>query len=194
MGAPARHLTATLDEFLAIPQERRFHELVDGELVEKEAGSGKHGEAQTRLGRELGPFDRGPGGPPERPGGWRFASEVEVYFDAKNTLRPDNAGWRREHLPEMPASVPIQVVPDWICEILSTNRTNDLVKKKRVYHLHRVRHYWILDPLAETLFVYRWGPDGYIEVLAAQRGERVRAEPFDAIELAVGFFSGEDEE
>jgi Uma2 family endonuclease len=94
----------------------------------------------------------------------------------------------------MPAEVPIRVVPDWVCEILSTNRANDLVRKKRVYHVHRVGHYWILDPGGETLLVYRWGPDGYIEVLAAQRGERVRAEPFVEIELDVGVPLGDDEE
>jgi Uma2 family endonuclease len=197
MGSQARRLasgTKSLGDLLAIPAERRFHELVDGDLVEKEAASGRHGEAQTRLGRNLGPFDRRTGGPPDRPGGWRFASDVEVYFDAQNTLRPDNVGWRRERLPTMPSEVPVRVVPDWVCEILSTNRSNDLVKKKRVYHLHRVPHYWVLDPLAEMLLVYRWGPDGYVEVLAAQRGERVRAEPFEALEFSVGLLLGDDDD
>jgi uncharacterized protein GlcG (DUF336 family) len=32
-----------------------------------------------------------------------------------------------------------------------------------------------------------------LDALAAERGERVRAEPFDAIELPVGVFFGEDE-
>lgn len=65
---------------------------------------------------------------------------------------------------------------------------------QQIYHLRQVPHYWILDPVAETLLVYRWGPDGYIEVLAAQRGERVRAEPFQSIEMAVGVFFGDDED
>lgn len=184
----------SLVDLLAIPAEQRFHELINGDLLEKEAASGKHGEAQTRLGQSLTPFHRRPGGPPERPGGWRFASEVEVYFDEQNTLRPDNVGWRRERLPIMPSEVPIRVIPDWICEILSTNRANDLVKKKRVYHQHQVPHYWILDPIAETLLVYRWSADGYLETLAAQRGERVRAEPFEAIEISIGVLLGDDED
>jgi Uma2 family endonuclease len=146
MSTSSPRRTATLEDLLAIPEGRRFHELVEGHLVEKEAASGKHGESQTRLGRNLGPYDRRAGGPPERPGGWRFASEVEIYFDAESTLRPDQAGWRRERLPEMPATVPIRVIPDWTCEILSTNRANDLVKKKRIYHRHHVAHCWILDP------------------------------------------------
>ena len=45
-----------------------------------------------------------------------------------------------------------------------------------------------------VLTVYRWGPDGYIEVLAAERGERVKAEPFDAITLQVGVLFGDDED
>ncbi len=188
---PAR---ATFQDLLAIPEEVRRHELIDGTLAEKEAASARHGGAQTRLARSLGPFDRRAGGPPDRPGGWWFASEVEVYFDVENTFRPDSAGWRRERLPELPNEVPIRVITDWICEILSTNRRNDLVKKKRTYHAHRVGHYWIVDPVAETLLAYRWGPDGYIEVAAAQRGERARIEPFEAIELVVGVLFGDDEE
>ena len=192
MSAAGRPKLQTLEDLLAIPEDRRFHELVQGSLFEKDAASGKHGQAQTRLGRSLGSYDRS-GGPPERPGGWRFASEVEVYFDAANTFRPDVAGWRRERLAELPDTAPIRVAPDWVCEILSTNRRHDLVKKKRVYHAHNVGHYWILDPIEETLLVNRWSADGYIEVIAAERGERVRAEPFDAVELSLNVLFGGDE-
>lgn len=183
---------ATVKDLLAIPEEVRHHELIDGDIVEKEAASGRHGGAQGRLFRSLGPFDRRPGG--RGPGGWIFATEVDVFFDPHNTFRPDVSGWRRERLAELPAIAPIEIVPDWICEVLSTNKRNDLIKKKRVYHHHRVPHYWLLDPIEETLLVYRWSADGYIEVVGTQRGERVRAEPFDAIELQVGVFFGEDED
>lgn len=89
----------------------------------------------------------------------------------------------------------VTVRPDWICEILSPgNAGHDLVTKKRIYHRHEVPHYWILDPRDESLTVHRFSPDGYVEVLLAQRGERVRAEPFASIELAVGVFFGDDEE
>jgi Uma2 family endonuclease len=86
------------------------------------------------------------------------------------------------------------VRPDWVCEVLSTNRRNDLVKKKRCYHRHGVPHYWIVDPADEVLSVNRWTPDGYLEVLVADQSERVRAEPFDAIELQVGVLFGDDED
>jgi len=181
---------ATITDLLAIPEDRRRHEVIDGVLVEKEAASGRHGGAQVRLGAELAPYNRRAGG--RWPGGWLLASEVEVLFELTQVFRPDVAGWRRERLSELPREVPITVRPDWICEILSTNRRKDLVDKKRVYHRHQVGHYWIIDPVDDTLAVHRWHPDGYVEVLIAERGERFRAEPFGDIELSVGVLFGDE--
>ena len=192
MPDPAKLTKATIADLLAIPEEHRRHEIIDGVLVEKEAASGRHGGAQVRIARRLGPYDRRPGG--RFPGGWWFATEVEIELAETQVFRPDVAGWRRERMSELPSEVPIRIRPDWICEILSTNRRNDLVKKKRAYHLHQVGHYWLVDPVDETLAVHRWHADGYVEVLIADRDERVRAEPFDAIELRVAVLFGDDDD
>jgi Uma2 family endonuclease len=183
---------ATLADLLALPEDvRRRHELIEGALVERGAGSGLHGAVQALLVEAVGPFHRRPGG--RAPGGWWFATETDVYFDPEDTLRPDLAGWRRERVPERPVDMPVMIRPDWVCEILSTNKRNDLIKKKRVYHRHQVPHYWILDPVEESLSVLRWTPEGYFEILAAERGETVRAEPFEALPLRVGVFFGDEE-
>src|SRR5207244_2955880 len=84
------HANATLADLLAIPEEQRRHEIIDGELVEKDAATGRHGEAQARLSRALGPYDRRPGGHP--PGGWRFATETEIQLAPNQIFRPDVAG------------------------------------------------------------------------------------------------------
>jgi Uma2 family endonuclease len=186
-GAPA-----TVADLLALPEADRY-ELVDGELLPKEAASGRHGEAQLSLAIVLQQFRRG-GGRAGGPGGWLFGSEVLIQFSGGQIRRPDVAGWRREHLRAMPAEVPITVIPDWICEVLSTNRADDLVTKMRLYHQSKVPHYWLIDPEVETLAVYRWHEDGYLHVVGAQKGERVKAEPFDAIELVVGVLFGDDDE
>ena len=89
----------------------------------------------------------------------------------------------------------MDLIPDWTCEVLSSeNARNDLVRKKHIYHQNQVGHYWIVDPSLGVLLVYRWVTDGYLEVLSAEKGERVRAEPFHAIELPVGVLFGDDEE
>jgi Uma2 family endonuclease len=87
------------------------------------------------------------------------------------------------------------VRPDWVCEVLSeSNAHDDLVKKMRGYHRAEVPHYWVVDPVAETLTVYRRTADGFLSALAAERSERARAEPFGEIELAVGVLFGDDDE
>jgi Uma2 family endonuclease len=178
-----------------MPEEDRY-EIVDGDLVPKEAARVLHGQAQLAIGQCLrGPFNRRGGGPPGRPGGWWLASEVLIQFAPAEIRRPDAAGWRRERMPEPPTGTPLLLVPDWICEIVSpTNAATDTITKMRLYHEANVRHYWLLDPGPETLAVYRHSPDGFVHVLGARRGDRVRAEPFDAIELQVGVFFGDDED
>lgn len=185
---------STLADLLAIPQEERYrYELIDGEIVERQAATGEHGGTQSDLVAFLhARFSRRPGG--RWPGGWWFATEVDISFDEVNTLRPDVLGWRRDRHPQRPRGYPVSVLPDWTCEVLSSNKRNDLIKKKRIYHRHRVPHYWILDPAEGTLLVYRWAEDGYTEVLAAERGETVHAEPFDAIDIPVGVFFGDDDD
>jgi hypothetical protein len=60
-------------------------------------------------------------------------------------------------------------------------------------HARGVGHTWLLDALDETLVVHRWHPDGYVEVLIAERHDIVHAEPFGALDLRVGVLLGDDE-
>src|SRR5262249_54033216 len=136
---------------------------------------------------------RRPGG--KRPGGWWIVTEVEIQLDDKEVYRPDVTGWRRERLEVLPKEPPIVVRPDWVCEVLSrSNARYDRVKKMRVYHRSGVPHYWLVDPDDETLSVFRWTPDGYLLALAAERGDRVRAEPFGEIERSVRPLFDEDDD
>jgi Uma2 family endonuclease len=182
----------TLEDFWAIPEEARHHELIGGEIIEKAAPSGEHGNAQSGVvGAVKPPFQRGAGR--GGPGGWWIQTETEILLESGDLVRPDIAGWRRDRCPEMPTGIPVRQRPDWICEVLSpSNPKNDTVKKLRLYHQQHVDHYWLVDPRQMTLTGMRWSADGYVTRLTAERGELVRAEPFDAIELAVGTLFGDD--
>jgi Uma2 family endonuclease len=182
---------AEISDFYAIAEAERFHELIDGTIVEKAAPSGEHAGAQTGIILTIGgPFQRGAGR--GGPGGWWILTEVEVQLDA-HIVRPDVAGWHRERCPERPTGMPVTQRPDWICEVLSpSNSSNDRVKKLRLYHQVGVPHYWLVDPTEATLMVLRWSEAGYVTVLSAERGETVRAEPFADIEIAVGTLFGDD--
>lgn len=179
-------------ELLAIPEVERRHEIVAGELVPKAQPSGRHGRAQAKVVGHVDGYHRARPGP-RGPGGWHFATEVEVELETHEVYRPDVSGWRRENLPELPAEIPIRTRPDWVCEVLSpSNATNDTVKKLRGYHRAGVPHYWIVDPSEETLTVLRWAPEGYLLTQRAERGDVGHAEPFDAHALAIGALFGDD--
>jgi Uma2 family endonuclease len=167
-------------------------EILGGELVRKASPSAEHAVAQGAALVHLGGlFHRRPGG--ELPGGWWILPEVEIELEAHEVVRPDLAGWRRERHLEAPRGRPVRLKPDWLCEVLSpSNASNDLVKKLRVYHRSHVDHYWLVDPHHETLTVLRWTPDGYLTALTAGRSDRVRPEPFDAAEFAVGVLFGDE--
>jgi Uma2 family endonuclease len=176
---------ATEADFFAIPEDERFHELFGGEIVDKALPSGRHGAAQLRLGSSIQAYNRRTDDP-EGPGGWRFASEVEVRLAEGVIVRPDVAGWRRERLPAFPATGPVEVRPDWVCEILSrSNAARDLWDKLRLYHHAGVPHYWVLDPDHRTLRVHRLTEPGYQVVLDVGHDAVVRAEPFERVELVV---------
>jgi Uma2 family endonuclease len=71
----------------------------------------------------------------------------------------------------------------------------DVVDKFNVLHTNRVPHYWIADPIEQTLIVHRWEAAGYLVVLSAAAGDIIRAEPFEAVELRVSrLFGLEDDE
>jgi Uma2 family endonuclease len=186
---PSKRL-ATAEDLLSLPEERAA-EVIAGELVDKASPTPDHGNAQVGLSGVLFGF-RGPsGGGPRGPGGWWLMTEVEVFYETHETYRHDVAGWRRDRTPERPRDRPIRILPDWVCEILSpSNAANDTVRKLRVLHKHRVPHYWLLDPVEETLRVLRWTEQGYLEALSATADETVRAEPFEAIEIPLGIVLG----
>ena len=181
MTAAARRL-ATYEDLLALP-EHAIGELLDGELHVQPRPASPHALATSVLGVDLGaPFHRGRGGP----GGWILIDEPELHL-VRDVLVPDLAGWRRERMPEMPDVPFFTLAPDWVCEVLSasTSRT-DRAKKRPIYAREGVRHLWLVDPDAHTLEIFRLDGEGYRLVTTFEGDEKVRAEPFDAIELELG--------
>jgi Uma2 family endonuclease len=182
----------TLDEWLAQPSDARL-ELIDGEFIEKALPSVEHANAQGAAIQALrGAFHRRGGGGHGRSGGWWILPEVDLVL-GEHGFRPDLAGWRRDRVPELPIGRPLSVRPDWLCEVLSaSNAGTDTITKMYRYHQAGVPHYWVIDPTAQTLGVWRNTPEGYLNVLMATRSETVRAEPFEAFELRVGLFFGDE--
>lgn len=185
----AANRLATYEDLLALPEGTRG-EVIAGVVVAPPSPLPKHGRAQGVVGRIIGgPFDYddGRGGP----GGWWILPEVDVRFTRHDIVKPDLSGWRRERLVEPWEVRPIDVVPDWVCEILSpSNAADDRVRKRRLYAEHGVAFYWLLDPGARTLEALRLDPasKAWIEVGSYDDASLARVAPFEAVEIEVTRF------
>jgi Uma2 family endonuclease len=176
--------TDPYSELLNLP-ENLVGEIINGELHTQPRPAGPHASASSVLGMDIGSaFHRGRGGP----GGWWIIDEPEIHFVRDlEVLVPDLAGWRRERMPGLPQDHRFEIVPDWICEVLSpSTMKKDRMLKMKVYARHGVAYLWLLDPLAKTLETFtlensRW------TVTGLHTGEdEVRAPPFDAVPLKLG--------
>jgi Uma2 family endonuclease len=177
-GSPGR--PAAYDDLLALP-EHVVGEIIDGELVVSPRPASRHASATSWLGAELVQlFGRGNRG---GPGGWVILDEPELHVVGQ-VIVPDLAGWRRERMPEVPELPFFELVPDWTCEVLSpSSAARDRTRKMHHYLRAGVRHVWLLDPATKTLEVYRLDGETWRLALGAAGDTKVRAEPFDAVEL-----------
>jgi Uma2 family endonuclease len=113
--------------------------------------------------------------------------EPELHLGA-DILVPDLAGWHRERLRSLaPDALFVEIAPNWICEVLSPSTTRlDRARKLPVYAREGVAHVWMVDPGAKTLEVMGLS-DGRWSLIKTFEGDaKVRAEPFDAIEIDLG--------
>ncbi|HEV7921259.1 MAG TPA: Uma2 family endonuclease [Thermoanaerobaculia bacterium] len=187
MAARARG-RATYEDLLMAPRGL-VAELIDGELYTWPRPSGRHVRVSSRLGAVLtNAFDFGNGGP----GGWWILDEPELHLGA-NVMVPDIAGWRREHMPAMPDDHRFRITPDWVCEILSPSTTQfDLRRKLPIYADHGVPYTWVIDPLSRTLQVFTLESEHWLLAGVYGGEDKIRAVPFDAIEIDLTSIWGPD--
>jgi Uma2 family endonuclease len=175
-----RRERATYEDLLEVP-DHLVAEILDGDLYATPRPAAPHARAATILGADIvPPFDR-EGGGSAGPGGWWILHEPELHLQ-HDIVVSDLAGWRRSHLPAIPATAFLTVAPDWVCEIVSpaTERL-DRGRKRLVYARDRVSHLWLLSPTARTLEVFRLSGESWTLVHTFEGDETIHAEPFEAV-------------
>lgn len=176
---------ATYEDLLALGESERA-EVIRGTVQVAPAVLPRHARVQGALARHVGgPFDDddGRGGP----GGWWIFLEVDVRFSPHDIVRPDASGWKRERLVAPWDVRPIDLVPDWICEVTSpSNARHDRLVKTRLYLEAGFPHLWLIDPDARVLEALVRDGDRWIEAGRFGDGDVVRIPPFEAVALDVG--------
>jgi Uma2 family endonuclease len=164
---------ATVEDLLARIATDERAELIEGEIVYKASPSSEHGFSAVRIGQ--------------------IGADIHVIYEGRaNGFLHDLVGWRRDRHSEKPKGRRVTAKPDWVCEILSTNRSNDLVTKRLVLHEHRVEYFWLVDTDAQMVSVLKWSDKGYTIIADAAHGQKARLEPFADIEIDVSVLLGGD--
>jgi Putative restriction endonuclease len=159
-------------------------EILFGALVTHPRPASRHTAAASKIGAILGPpFDFGSGGP----GGWTIYDEPELHL-GPHVAVPDLAGWRAGRLDGYEDVPWFEVVPDWICEVMSpSTRSYDIGAKRRIYATYKVKHLWYIDPVAKSLEVFTINADASWNLTHTIVGqETVSAPPFDTISFSLG--------
>jgi len=173
---------ATYEDLMQVP-DTKVAEIIDGELVVSPRPASPHTHAATIMGVDVaGPFHRDPADP-AGPGGWWLGLEPELHF-GDDVLVPDWAGWRRTRMPVFPNVAYFTLAPDWICEVISPSTGRiDRTKKMRIYAREGVAHLWLVDPLVQTVEVYRLDAGRWIVVGTHVADEVARIEPFAEVDM-----------
>jgi len=149
----------TVEEFLQLPEQKPYLELIHGFARQKAMPSAPHSYMQVQLGRRLANWSDLAGGfvLSEQRCILRIDGETQVVL-------PDLAWFPADTLPSLPAGA-IHVPPALAVEILSPDdRYGEVQDKVSVYLQAGVMVVWVVDPLARKVTVY--GPSSVLRVVS----------------------------
>ena len=121
-------------------------ELLNGEVVDQAAPSIRHQRIALNLLTRLKEHVRLNHGKCEP-----FAAPTDVKLDDFNVVQPDVFITCK---PEQLTEQYLDGAPDFVCEIVSSNRIDDFDRKLLLYRESGVREYWIIDPQNRKTLVY----------------------------------------
>ena len=149
MATPAYRAKLIYEDYLLFPNDGRRHELIGGEHYVSPAPKKRHQRASGNLYRLLSvPIY-------EQRLGFLYAAPFDVVLSEEDVVQPDLMFISRERS-AIEEDAGIFGAPDLIVEVLSNStRQLDEVIKHRLYEWASVQEYWLVDPLLETVKVYR---------------------------------------
>lgn len=149
----------TYNDYCQMPDDGNQYEVIGGDLCMSPSPIVRHQQVSSNLYFLLSKWTRA-----EKAGQVLYAP-IDVILSEHDIVHPDllyinNA---RSHII---GEKNIQGAPDLVIEILSEgNRRHDEVLKRDLYESNGVQEYWIVDPVLDTIKVYRLEAGEYIRVV-----------------------------
>jgi Uma2 family endonuclease len=137
------------DDLLLLPEDGKRHELIGGEHFVSPSPNVQHqrvlGRLYTWLSRHVEAHRLGE----------VFFAPLDVLFSRHDVVEPDLIFVSNERA-EILTEANLQGAPDLLVEVLSpSSHRHDEVRKRALYDRAGVDEYWIVDPEAETVKVFR---------------------------------------
>lgn len=180
------HLQYTIEDWEKIPQSKKS-DLINGEILFQASPKREHSLVQSALAGHLfslvakilsnGEFEKNK---------WIIGTEIGVIYNQQNAFTHDLAGWRTDRIIDIDLSKNMNVVPDWVCEIVSSNWKTDTILKREILQKYKVPYYWLINPKHRSISVLELTQLGIYQLLADFKITTeciVNIPPFENIEL-----------
>jgi Uma2 family endonuclease len=139
----------TYDDYVLFPDDGKRHELIDGEHYVTPSPNLRHQRVLLNLTLLLGAFVR------ERGVGHVFFAPLDTLLSPHDVVEPDLLFVSNARA-EILTAPNVKGAPDLLVEVLSpSNRRHDEVLKLGLYERAGATEYWLVDPEAETVKVFR---------------------------------------
>lgn len=142
----------TYADFAAFPDDGVRRELIEGEIIVSPSPKTRH---QNVLGRLFVAFVNHLAA---RSGGQAFVAPYDVVLADHTVVEPDLVFVADADLGII-TEANIQGSPTFVAEVVSDPRT-DRVRKRDLYARHGISEYWVVDPDADRIEVYRLSAGG----------------------------------
>jgi Uma2 family endonuclease len=176
-AAPSRVSFADIERW---PEDGRRYELYDGEVYVVPSPLPLHQIVSARLHLALEEYTR-------VYGGIVLYAPLDIVLTDFDVVQPDLLLFTRDRQHLVNPRAVTRHAPDLAVEILSpTSAGNDRGRKLHLLAKHRVREYWLVDPQAVRIEVYRHTASGFGLASTAGAADRVRSLLLSQLALVPG--------
>ena len=169
----------TYDDYIALPDDGKRFEIIEGDVSMTPAPSPRHQAVQLRLGSLLLAYlDK-------HPLGTVFISPIDVVLSMVDIVQPDLLfiGQSRSGII---AEKNIVGIPNLVVEILSpSSTTRDRKEKRDLYERYGLPEYWIVDPDCQTIEVYLSVANRLEKAETLKAGEQLHSRQIAGLILAI---------
>jgi len=169
----------TYDDYLALPDDGKRYEVIEGDLSMTPAPSPLHQQIQLTLGSSLLAFVK------KHSLGRIYVAPIDVALSLVDIVQPDVLFVANDRM-HVVAQRNIIGIPNLIVEILSpTSTKRDRVEKLALYQRYALPEYWIVDPEGEGVETYVYQDSSLKKMATLKPGDEVQSRKIPGFSLKV---------